>query len=90
MAVIAVLLERNPEVGFTRALDVQSMFLKALSYFKESTGSKASNEEELRGEFYQTPADGRNGTHSFIAKAVCSVLLDNAVTNTDREECSVM
>jgi len=70
LTVVAVILERNPEVSFENAIIVEKILAQAISLFKAHTKSTESD-DKVRVAFYNTPSDVVDGTYSYIAKAVC-------------------
>lgn len=86
---VALILERNPEVNFCKRLDVSDIMARVLYLFMES--QQFQSEQEAREALYSTPCNGASGTYAYIAKAVSSVLLDGNV-NVDHStgNCMVM
>lgn len=91
MTVVSAILERNPEVNFVSSVNVSGILDRALDLFRSSSSSTYNSDSEAREAFYATPTDNSNGTYSFIAKAVCAVLLDNSLdTSQPGNDCRIM
>ena len=90
MTVVAVMLERNPEVNFSNSVNVKEILEKAVEQFKASSGIAGSGDKVWEA-FYAAPTDQARGTFSFIAKAVCGILLDNDLDSTQpTNDCGIM
>lgn len=77
-------------MNFLKRIDVKSLLAQAQDLFKSATLPNTATDNEVRGAFFATPSDGDNGTHGFIAKAVCSILLDNNLQTSSSGDCSLM
>lgn len=90
--VIAVILERNPEVNFDDRIDVNAVLDTVFKLYKTSSRLPANvTDAQVKDSFYKLKPSGAHGTYSFIAKATCSLLLDNSIqTDAMAESCILM
>lgn len=92
LAVVAVILERNPEVNFDKSVEVNRILDSVLKLYRNTAEVPANaSDQEVRDAFYRTKQSGAHGTYSFIAKATCSILLDyNIQMDVVSDDCSIM
>jgi len=87
--VVYTLLERNKELSFQKPVDMDKIVNEAFEAFQRDRSRLAEEEkQDNMNAFYNTPANVRHGTTSYIAKAVLTYLLDGDVRITDSQlEC---
>lgn len=87
---VAVILDRNPEVNFEGSVDVNRILEVVFSDFRKSQLSTNATDEEVKEAFSKTLSKGAHGTYSYIAKAICSILLDGKLQVDSYDHCNVM
>uniref|UniRef100_A0A8C4Q9C7 Phosphorylase b kinase regulatory subunit n=1 Tax=Eptatretus burgeri TaxID=7764 RepID=A0A8C4Q9C7_EPTBU len=93
LMVVSLLLERNPEVDFQNAVDLDILVGDAMHSFRSEQGvsnNTATTNSEDMTEFYNTTPSGIHGTSSYLARAAVNTLLQGEVRPCmDGETCMV-
>uniref|UniRef100_A0A9J8BE73 Phosphorylase b kinase regulatory subunit n=1 Tax=Cyprinus carpio carpio TaxID=630221 RepID=A0A9J8BE73_CYPCA len=90
LMVVSVLLERNPELEFQEAVDLDWLVKDAFADFQKDRSKLDGSEKQDNMEaFYNTPALGKRGTCSYLTKAVMIQLLQGEMHPSKDDPCSV-
>uniref|UniRef100_A0A672QAG8 Phosphorylase b kinase regulatory subunit n=1 Tax=Sinocyclocheilus grahami TaxID=75366 RepID=A0A672QAG8_SINGR len=90
LMVVSVVLERNPELEFQEAVDLDRLVKDAYADFqKDRSRLDGSEKQDTMEAFYNTPALGKRGTCSYLTKAVMIQLLQGEVKPSKDDPCSV-
>ncbi|MED6264483.1 hypothetical protein CHARACLAT_015425, partial [Characodon lateralis] len=90
LMVVAVVLERNPELEFSDKVDLDSLVKEAFNDFQkdQSRFEGIEKQDDMEG-FYNTPPLGKRGTSSYLTKAVMIQLLQGDMKPCKDDPCSV-
>ncbi|XP_014839211.1 PREDICTED: phosphorylase b kinase regulatory subunit beta isoform X2 [Poecilia mexicana] len=90
LMVVAVVLERNPELEFGDKVDLDSLVKEAFNDFQRDRsrfdGMEKQDDMEV---FYNTPPLGKRGTSSYLTKAVMIQLLQGDLKPCKDDPCAV-
>ncbi|XP_007540285.1 phosphorylase b kinase regulatory subunit beta isoform X3 [Poecilia formosa] len=90
LMVVAVVLERNPELEFGDKVDLDSLVKEAFNDFQRDRsrfdGMEKQDDMEV---FYNTPPLGKRGTSSYLTKAVMIQLLQGDMKPCKDDPCAV-
>uniref|UniRef100_A0A672S6C9 Phosphorylase b kinase regulatory subunit n=1 Tax=Sinocyclocheilus grahami TaxID=75366 RepID=A0A672S6C9_SINGR len=76
LMVVSIVLERNPELEFQEAVDLDRLVKDTFADFqKDRSRLDGSEKQDNMEAFYNTPALGKRGTSSYLTKAVMIQLL---------------
>ncbi|KAI2662494.1 Phosphorylase b kinase regulatory subunit beta [Labeo rohita] len=90
LMVVSIVLERNPELEFQEAVDLDRLVKDAFADFqKDSSRLDGSEKQDNMEAFYNTPALGKRSTSSYLTKAVMIQLLQGEVKPSKDDPCSV-
>ncbi|KAM6980303.1 phosphorylase b kinase regulatory subunit beta isoform 2-T2 [Aplochiton taeniatus] len=90
LMVVSIVLERNPELEFQDKVDLDCLVKEAFSDFqKDCSQPKDKFVQDDMESFYNTPALGKNGTSSYLTKAVMIQLLKGEMKPCKDDPCSV-
>ncbi|TRY85265.1 hypothetical protein DNTS_033598, partial [Danionella cerebrum] len=90
LMVVAIILERNPELEFQEPVDLDRLVKDAFADFqKDCSRLEGSGKQENMDAFYNTPALGKRSTSSYLTKAVMIQLLQGEVKPIKDDPCSV-
>ncbi|XP_052457398.1 phosphorylase b kinase regulatory subunit beta isoform X2 [Carassius gibelio] len=90
LMVVSVVLERNPELDFQEAVDLDWLVKDAFADFqKDRSRLDGSEKQDNMEAFYNTPALGKQGTCSYLTKAVMIQLLQGEMNPSKDDPCSV-
>ncbi|XP_039549380.1 phosphorylase b kinase regulatory subunit beta isoform X2 [Pimephales promelas] len=90
LMVVSILLERNPELEFQEPVDLDQLVKDAFADFqKDRSRLEGSEKKDSMEAFYNTPALGKQGTSSYLTKAVMIQLLQGEVKPSKDDPCSV-
>ncbi|XDV18003.1 hypothetical protein PO909_023790 [Leuciscus waleckii] len=90
LMVVSILLERNPELEFQETVDLDQLVKDAFADFqKDRSRLGGSGKLDNMEAFYNTPALGKQGTSSYLTKAVMIQLLQGEVKPSKDDPCSV-
>ncbi|XP_073715282.1 phosphorylase b kinase regulatory subunit beta isoform X1 [Misgurnus anguillicaudatus] len=90
LMVVSILLERNPELEFQESVDLDQLVKDAFADFqKDRSKLEGSEKKDSMEAFYNTPALGKQGTSSYLTKAVMIQLLQGEVRPSKDDPCSV-
>ncbi|XP_059369804.1 phosphorylase b kinase regulatory subunit beta isoform X1 [Carassius carassius] len=90
LMVVSVVLERNPELEFQEAVDLDWLVKDAFADFqKDRSRLDGSEKQDNMEAFYNTPALGKQGTCSYLTKAVMIQLLQGEMNPSKDDPCSV-
>lgn len=88
--VVDAILERNPEVAFKNAVDMDKVLLEAYwLYLKEIKGITDGQALYNIEPFYQVSMNAPHGTNSYIIRATMGQLLDSDLKGVDETQCIV-
>ncbi|XP_064639915.1 phosphorylase b kinase regulatory subunit beta-like isoform X2 [Lineus longissimus] len=88
--VVATILERNPELEFSTAVDIDKIIQGAFKAFQTNKSQTSEYEkQDSMHAFYNTPPNIKHGTTSYIAKTVVEELLAGQILSTGENTCSV-
>uniref|UniRef100_A0A671KV94 Phosphorylase b kinase regulatory subunit n=1 Tax=Sinocyclocheilus anshuiensis TaxID=1608454 RepID=A0A671KV94_9TELE len=90
LMVVSIVLERNPELEFQEAVDLDRLVKDTFADFqKDRSRLDGSEKQDNMEAFYNTPALGKRGTSSYLTKAVMIQLLQGEVKPSKDDPCSV-
>ncbi|KAM4596879.1 phosphorylase b kinase regulatory subunit beta isoform 2-T2 [Fundulus diaphanus] len=90
LMVVAVVLERNPELEFSDKVDLDSLVKEAFNDFqKDRSRLEGMEKQDDMEAFYNTPPLGKRGTSSYLTKAVMIQLLQGDMKPCKDDPCSV-
>uniref|UniRef100_A0A1A8JZC8 Phosphorylase b kinase regulatory subunit n=1 Tax=Nothobranchius kuhntae TaxID=321403 RepID=A0A1A8JZC8_NOTKU len=96
LMVVAIVLERNPEVDFSDKVDLDGLVKEAFNDFQKDRSRFEGMEKQVAGfslddmeAFYKTPPLGKRGTSGYLTKAVMIQLLQGEVKPCKDDPCSV-
>ncbi|KAF4110927.1 phosphorylase b kinase regulatory subunit beta isoform X1 [Onychostoma macrolepis] len=90
LMVVSIVLERNPELEFQEAVDLDQFVKDAFADFqKDRSRLEGSEKQDNMEAFYNTPALGKQSTSSYLTKAVMIQLLQGEVKPSKDDPCSV-
>ncbi|XP_008403093.1 phosphorylase b kinase regulatory subunit beta isoform X1 [Poecilia reticulata] len=90
LMVVAVVLERNPELEFGDKVDLDSLVKEAFNDFQRDRSRVEGMEKQDDMEvFYNTPPLGKRGTSSYLTKAVMIQLLQGDMKPCKDDPCAV-
>ncbi|RXN17358.1 phosphorylase b kinase regulatory subunit beta isoform X3 [Labeo rohita] len=90
LMVVSIVLERNPELEFQEAVDLDRLVKDAFADFqKDSSRLDGSEKQDNMEAFYNTPALGKRSTSSYLTKGVMIQLLQGEVKPSKDDPCSV-
>ncbi|PWA18849.1 hypothetical protein CCH79_00004797 [Gambusia affinis] len=90
LMVVAIVLERNPELEFGDKVDLDSLVKEAFNDFQRDRSRFEGMEKQDDMEvFYNTPPLGKRGTSSYLTKAVMIQLLQGDMKPCKDDPCAV-
>ncbi|XP_054916044.1 phosphorylase b kinase regulatory subunit beta isoform X2 [Poeciliopsis prolifica] len=90
LMVVAVVLERNPELEFGDKVDLDTLVKEAFNDFQRDRSRFEGTEKQGDMEvFYNTPPLGKRGTSSYLTKAVMIQLLQGDMKPCKDDPCAV-
>lgn len=90
LMVVAVVLERNPELEFSDKVDLDSLVKEAFNDFqKDLSRFEGMEKQDDMEAFYNTPPLGKRGTSSYLTKAVMIQLLQGDMKPCKDDPCTV-
>uniref|UniRef100_A0A8C6M4B0 Phosphorylase b kinase regulatory subunit n=1 Tax=Nothobranchius furzeri TaxID=105023 RepID=A0A8C6M4B0_NOTFU len=90
LMVVAIVLERNPEVDFSDKVDLDGLVKEAFNDFqKDRSRFEGMEKQDDMEAFYKTPPLGKRGTSGYLTKAVMIQLLQGEVKPCKDDPCSV-
>ncbi|XP_052004986.1 phosphorylase b kinase regulatory subunit beta isoform X3 [Xyrauchen texanus] len=90
LMVVSIVLERNPELEFQETVDLDQLVNDAFADFqKDRSRLEGTEKQDDMEAFYNTPALGKQGTSSYMTKAVIIQLLQGEVKPSKDDPCSV-
>ncbi|XP_038123262.1 phosphorylase b kinase regulatory subunit beta isoform X1 [Cyprinodon tularosa] len=90
LMVVAVVLERNPELEFGEKVDLDSLVKEAFNDFqKDRSRFEGMEKQDDMEVFYNTPPLGKRGTSSYLTKAVMIQLLQGDMKPCKDDPCTV-
>ncbi|XP_051572409.1 phosphorylase b kinase regulatory subunit beta isoform X2 [Myxocyprinus asiaticus] len=90
LMVVSIVLERNPELEFQETVDLDRIVNDAFADFqKDRSRLEGTEKQDDMEAFYNTPALGKQGTSSYLTKAVIIQLLQGEVKPCKDDPCSV-
>jgi len=88
--VVVTILERNPELTFQKTVDFDKLVHEGFEMFqKDKSVHDEQEKQDSMKLFYNTPANVKHGTTSYIARAVMNLLLEGDITQTEHVSCSI-
>ncbi|XP_014894067.1 phosphorylase b kinase regulatory subunit beta isoform X1 [Poecilia latipinna] len=90
LMVVAVVLERNPELEFGDKVDLDSLVKEAFNDFqRDRSRFDGMEKQDDMVVFYNTPPLGKRGTSSYLTKAVMIQLLQGDMKPCKDDPCAV-
>ncbi|ELT96852.1 hypothetical protein CAPTEDRAFT_4204 [Capitella teleta] len=86
--VVATLLDRNPELSFSKPVDMDKIVNEAFEMFQKDRSQREEEEkQDSMNSFYNSPANLKHGTTSYIARAALNLLLEGEINRTQDLSC---
>eukprot|EP00118_Oscarella_pearsei_P010638 m.66389 g.66389 ORF g.66389 m.66389 type:complete len:1074 (+) comp35386_c0_seq8:474-3695(+) len=90
LIVIHTVLQRNPEIEFRAAIDLDELICDTLTiYVNDSPHMASLKKAEALTHFYRVPPYGKRGTTSYLARAVSNQVLQGMVNAESVGDCAV-
>lgn len=88
--VVSTILDRNPELEFQAAVDMDKLVHEAFEAFqKDLSHLELQEKQDNMLSFYNTPPFAQRGTSSYLAKAVVNSLLQGTIKLTHEDLCVI-
>ncbi|KAL8575938.1 hypothetical protein ACOMHN_027336 [Nucella lapillus] len=84
--VVSTILERNPELTFSKSVMLDTLLMEAYTEFKKDHGMEGCTDEEGLRRFFNLPPNVRNGTTAYLSRAVMKQLLTGGDFHTVAED----